>query len=103
LDGNEAQEEKPTDYFTKITPWRYENGGAAKEAAYLPVYSFSLESPSSQPTGSLNTSRVRVFQVEVDPWPLSQNTNYVYNLGVYVENINWFEVASGMGGLKWAL
>jgi hypothetical protein len=103
LDGNEAQEEKPTDYFTKITPWRYENGGAAKEAAYLPVYSFSLESPSTQPTGSLNTSRVRVFQVEVDPWPLSQNTNYVYDLAVYVENINWFEVASGMGGLKWAL
>ena len=103
LDGNEAQEEKPTDYFTKITPWRNEIGGAAKEAAFLPVYSFSLESPSAQPSGSVNTSRVRVFQVEVDPWPLPQNTNYVYDLGVYVENINWFEVASGMGGLKWAL
>ena len=103
LDGNEAQEEKPTDYFTKITPWRNEIGGAAKEAAFLPVYSFSLETPSAQPSGSVNTSRVRVFQVEVDPWPLPQNTNYVYDLGVYVENINWFEVASGMGGLKWAL
>ena len=103
LDGNEIQEEKPVEYFTKVVPWRNVGGGCSLESSYLPIFSFQLESPSTQPSGSVNTSRVRLFQVEVDPYPLPQPTSYVYNLNIYVENINWFEVASGMGGLKWAL
>jgi hypothetical protein len=39
----------------------------------------------------------------VDVFPLPPNTTYSYDLNIYVENINWFEVASGMGGLKYAL
>lgn len=103
MDGNEIQEEKSIDYFTKVVPWRNIRGGSLPEAKYIPIFSFELESPSIQPSGSVNTSRVRVFQVEVDPWPLPQPTLYTYNLSIYVENINWFEVAGGMGGLKWAL
>ena len=103
LDGNEIQEEKTIDYFTKVVPWKNERGGSFREARYIPVFPFCLESPSTQPSGSVNTSRVRLFQIEVDPWALPNPTNYVYNLNIYVENINWFEVASGMGGVKWSL
>ena len=99
-DGNEIQEEKPIDYFTKITPWKTLNG---RPGTKIPVYNFSLHSPDTQPSGSLNTSRVKNFQVEVDFFPLPVNTNYVYDLTIYVENLNWFEVAGGMGGLKYAL
>ena len=99
-DGNEIQEEKPIDFFTKIVPWKTLNG---RPGTKLPVYNFTLHSPDTQPSGSLNTSRIKNFQVEVDFYPLPVNTNYVYDLTIYVENLNWFEVAGGMGGLKYAL
>jgi hypothetical protein len=99
-DGNEIQEEKPIEYFTKITPYKYVDGNPNQ---VIPVYTFTLGSLSTQPMGSLNTSRVRVFQVEVAPYPLSPATTYVYDLWIYVESINFVEIAGGMGGLKYAL
>ena len=99
-DGNEIQQEKTSDYFTKITPWRYMKG---QTKTLFPVYSFSLHSPGVQPSGSINASRIRNFQVEVDVFDLPPNTTYTYDLTIYVENINFFEVASGMGGVKYAL
>jgi hypothetical protein len=99
-DGNELQEEKPIDYFTKINPWKYADG---QPKTLIPIYSFALKSPSPQPSGSINVSRIRNFQVEVDVYPLPTGTTYTYDLSIYVENLNWFEVASGTGGLKYAL
>jgi hypothetical protein len=69
----------------------------------VPVYNFALGSPTTQPSGSVNASRIRNFQVEVDVHPLPTNTNYVYDLNIYVENINFLVIESGMGGLKYAL
>lgn len=99
-DGNEIQEEKPVDYFTKITPWKTLTG---EPEDVLPIYNFALHSPTTQPAGSINASRIRVFQVEVDFYPLPPQTNYVYDLFIYVENLNFFVVEGGMGGLKYAL
>ncbi len=99
-DGNEIQEEKPVDYFTKITLYKYTDGNPQQQ---IPIYTFTLGSLSTQPMGSLNTSRIRVFQVEVAPYQLPPNTTYVYDLNIYVESINFVEIASGMGGLKYAL
>lgn len=99
-DGNEIQEEKPIEYFTKIVPYRHVAGSPK---TLIPIYSFALHSPSIQPSGSINSSRIRNFQVEVDVYPLPINTTYTYNLTIYVENINFFDIASGMGGLKYAL
>jgi hypothetical protein len=99
-DGNELQEEKTAAYFQKVTPWKYANG---LPPTGLLLYPFSLHSPTTQPAGSINCSRIRLFELDVNPWPLPQNTNYVYNLTVFVESINWFTVSGGMGGLKYAL
>jgi hypothetical protein len=99
-DGNEIQQEKPVDYFTRITPFRYLTGDSED---LIPVYSFSLHSPNTQPCGSINTSRIKNFQVEVDVYPLPQNTTYTYNLYLYVESMNWFEVVSGLGSKKYAV
>lgn len=99
-DGNEIQEEKTVDYYTKITPWKSLTGFTNK---MIPVVNFALHSPNTQPAGSLNASRIKNFQVEVDFFPLPVNTTYVYDLTIYVENINFFEVQGGMGGLKYAL
>jgi hypothetical protein len=99
-DGNEIQELKPSSYFTNITPWKYLSGGANRR---LPVYSFELFSPTSQPSGSINSSRIRKFQVDLQVFPLPPNTTYIYSVNFYVENLNFLLVESGMGDNKYAL
>ena len=88
------------DYFTKITQWKTLTG---RGTLGIPIYNFALHSPTTQPSGSINASRIKNFQVEVVVFPLPVDTNYVYNLTIYVENLNFFECAGGMGGLKYAL
>lgn len=100
VEGNEIQQEKPVDYFTRLTPYRYLSGDSEE---FIPVYTFSLHSPTTQPSGSINASRIRNFQVDVDLYPLPANTTYTYNLYIYAESINFFEVASGMGNRKYAV
>jgi hypothetical protein len=103
LDGNELQEEKPVEYYTKVQSYRTLTGASLPESLFLPVVNFSLSSPSDQPSGSINASRIRNFQLDVDPWPLPVPPTYVYELTVFVENYNFFTVESGYGGLKFAL
>ncbi len=99
-DGNELQEQKSSFYFESYTPYRYTTG--IGEPGLL-IYPFALTSPTIQPSGSINASRVRLFEVDVDTWPLPLGTNYIYDITIYVESINWFLISSGMGGLKYAL
>jgi len=99
-DGNEIQEAKPTDFFTKISPYRYTSGFTNAE---LPFYTWAVTSSKIQPSGSFNSSRVRNLQVEMDFYPLPSGTTYTYNLTIYVESINFFVVASGSGAPKYVL
>jgi hypothetical protein len=99
-DGNEIQEQKPIDYFTQLSLYKYASGIGADG---LPIYTFQLTSPGIQPSGSINSSLIRNFQVEVAFWDLPVNPTYTYNLTIYAENINWLIIASGTGGLKFAL
>lgn len=99
-DGNELQEEKPIDYFTQVVPWKYLTGVPDED---LVVYPFGLHSPGTQPDGSINSSRIKLFQIDLIVNTLPANTLYQYDFEVYVENYNWVNIASGMGGLKYAL
>jgi hypothetical protein len=99
VDGNEIQEMKPTSFYTKIVPYRYLDGASNRK---LPVYSFELHSPTSQPAGSINASRIRNFQVDLQVYPLPPNSTYFYSLNVYAEALNFFLVESGMGRMKYA-
>jgi hypothetical protein len=99
-DGNLLQEEKPLEYFTQVVPWKYLTGIPDPE---LLIYPFSLTSPSIQPRGSINSSRIKNLQIDLNVYPISPNMNYNYNISVYIESLNWVTIASGMGGLKYAL
>lgn len=99
-DGNLLQEEKPLEYFTQVVPWKYLTGIPDPE---LLVYPFGLHSPNTQPDGSINSSRIKLFQVDLNVYPLPNNSLYQYNITIYVENLNWVNIASGTGGLKYAL
>lgn len=99
-DGNEIQEMKPTDFFTDYSAYKYVKGTGQ---AGLPLYSFQLQKSATQPSGSINASRIRNFQIDMDFWPLPAAIPYTYNVDIYTENINFLEIVSGMGGLKYAL
>ena len=99
-DGNEIQEQKNADYFIQLSPYRYARG-IGQEGLLL--YSFQLNQTPAQASGSINASRIKNFQIDVDVFPLPVDTTYTYDVTIYVENLNWFEVVSGMGGLKYAL
>lgn len=98
-DGNEIQEQKPTDYFTKISPYRYTSGITNSE---IPIYTWAITSSKIQPSGSFNASLVKNLQAEVEFHSLPIGTNYTYNLTIYVESINFLVIASGSGGPKYA-
>jgi hypothetical protein len=103
LDGNEFQEEKPVAFYTNLQQYRNITGGSSIQSRFLPIINFSLTSPNDQPSGSINASRIRVFQIDFNPWALPPMPTYVYEVTVYVENINFFVVESGYGGIKYAL
>jgi hypothetical protein len=98
-DGNELQEYKSNLFFSELAPFRYLTGGSNRG---LPIYTFELHSPNSQPAGSLNSSRINRLQLDLQVNPLPVNSTYIYGVDVYVENLNFFLVESGMGAPKYA-
>jgi len=98
--GNEIQEQKPYDFLTKIYPFRYTTGSANAE---IPIYTWALTSSKIQPSGSINSSRVTKFQVEIAFNPLFPGANYGYNVDLYVETLNFLVIASGSGAPKYVL
>jgi hypothetical protein len=99
-DGNDVQEIKPIQYFKEVSSWKYATGVFPPGLA---IYSFALDTSKwTKPSGSLNTSRVKNFQIDLDMWPLPQNTQYLIDYGVYVESINFLVIEGGMGGMKYA-
>ena len=99
-DGNEIQEIKPMQYFRELSSWKYATGVFPPGMA---IYSFALDTSKwMRPSGTLNTSRVKKFQVDVDIWPLRTDTNFLMQYDIYVESLNFLVIESGMGGMKYA-
>lgn len=112
--GNEIFEEKAANYFSDIVPYRNCAGnsypslinGIMSPLSVSPIYiySFALNSSNSiQPSGSINTSRINLVNLEINPNSLPADVNYSYNFNVFVESLNFMEIASGMGGMKFAI
>ena len=99
-DGNPLQEEKPVSYYTDLVHWKYLKGNPDSE---IIVYPFTVLSSSMQPNGSLNSSRIRNFQLDLNVFSLPNYSFYQYDISIYVESLNWVNITSGTGGLKYAL
>ena len=68
------------------------------------VYSLAMNSASSvQPSGTINTSKISKIDLEVNTQPLPPDANYTYNFLVFAESLNFLEIASGMGGMKYSI
>jgi hypothetical protein len=111
--GTEIFEEKSANYFSEIMPYRSNIGngyahllnGLLSQTALYPIYSYSfaLNSGALQPSGSINTSRISKIDLEVDVQSLPVDANYAYNFTVFAESINFLEIASGLGGMKYSI
>ena len=112
--GNEIFEEKHANYFSDIVPYRYSSGNgypfllsgllAPNALAPIYLYSFALNSNSAvQPSGTINTSRITKLDLEVDVQQLPTDANYSYEFTVFAESLNFLEIASGLGGMKYSI
>jgi hypothetical protein len=55
-----------------------------------------------QPKGTLNTSRIDNFYIDIDVEPIPTLANYTYEIQVFVETLNFLEITNGLAGLKFA-
>jgi hypothetical protein len=110
--GNELFEEKPANYYELHAPFLTTSGGVGlnpgvkPDDVFGPLYHipFGLNgSDHEQPSGTLNTSRLREFQLEVNPWPIDPKAPFVYDFTIYIESINLVKFTNGMGGLAFAV
>lgn len=112
--GNELFEEKPAKFYEVQAPYMTTAGSGISgmnptvnpDDIMGPLYQipFALNgSDHEQPSGSLNTSRLREIQLEVTPWPLAIGSPYVFDFTVYVESMNMIRITNGMGGLAYAV
>lgn len=101
-------------YFTEYVPYKYlggnsmpsENMGLAAQYEMWPihVYSFALRgSDAKQPSGTLNASQINKLQFEYDVEAIPVGALYTYDVTLIMETMNYLDIASGMGGLKFAL
>jgi hypothetical protein len=100
-------------YFSEYVPYRYLQGagapfqdyGLASQSEMWPIftYSFALHASNvEQPTGTLNTSRIDRLEIDIDVEPIPVLANYTYEIQAFVETLNFLEISSGLGGLKFA-
>lgn len=115
--GNELFEARDGAFFADYVASRTAGGGASSLAlsgllapsAFYPVYSYAFALQphhATQPSGSLNASRLSAVQLEVElptPPPRTGAMAFDYDLTVWAESLNFFEVAAGMGGMKFAV
>jgi len=114
LAGNELQEEKLAKFFEVQVPYMTTkgsgasglNGGLKPDDIMGPLYQMTFALNASdhlQPSGTLNTSRIREVQLEVQPWDLDPYSPFAYDFTVYCETINTVKFTNGMGGLGFAI
>jgi hypothetical protein len=114
--GNELFEEKAAEYYEVHTPYYTAVGGGMNgltagssvrpSDVFGPLYHmpFALRSSDhDQPSGSLNMSRLREIQLEVETWPVPVDSPYTYDFTVFVESMNVVKYLNGMAGLAFAV
>lgn len=99
LNGMDRFEEKDATYFNLIQPYQHHT---VIPKAGIYVYSFSLYPESFQPSGACNMSRIKKVQLKTEVCQLPIDTDYNYDLTVYVISYNFLRITSGLGGLAFS-
>jgi hypothetical protein len=111
--GQPLFDSEDSNYFTDYVSYQYLRGntapfddyGLASQSEMWPLHCFSFAIDGSsveQPMGTLNTSRIDRLEMDLDVEPIPVGARYTYELQVFVETLNFLEISSGLGGLKFA-
>jgi hypothetical protein len=111
--GTALFESQDSKYFSEFVAYKNLKGdslpfydyGLLAQVELSPVYTYSFALQGSeveQPTGTLNISRIDRLDLDVDVTPIPVGANYTYELQIYVEVLNFLEISSGLGGIKFA-
>jgi len=111
--GQPLFDSEDSNYFTEYVSYQYLRGntapfddyGLASQSEMWPIHCFSFAIDGSsveQPMGTLNTSRIDRLEMDLDVEPIPIGARYTYELQVFVETLNFLEISSGLGGLKFA-
>lgn len=113
--GNEMYEARPASFFEhhqaftgtpQVGSAVTAGSGIRPEDVIGPLYqmNFALNAADHcQPSGSLNASRLREIQLEVEPWALDPYSLYAVDFTVFCENLNVVKYLNGMAGLAFAI
>jgi len=92
INGQERFQERDAEYFRLVQPF-YHHSRVPKSFIYS--YSFSINPESTQPSGSLNFSRIDNAHLTLK----CVDNIKASNVNVYAINYNILKIMSGMGGL----
>jgi hypothetical protein len=114
INGHDRQSTRSGSWYNRVVPYQC---ASSKPAAGIYMYSFSLRPNESQPSGSINFSRidssVLILELKKTTKPdfanvLTEEETYANvegnctNLLVFAESFNILRILSGMGGLAYS-
>ena len=98
FNGLNRIEDKDSAYYSLVQPWQH-HSGCSRDGVY--VYSFAINPEEHQPSGSVNASRIKRFQLVMNAVRPLDNT-YEFSATVYAVNYNILRISSGLAGLLYA-
>jgi len=108
LDGYDRFMDRSPQYFRLQQP--YEHHTATPVNSFIYNYSFALQPENSQPTGTMNASRIDSIVWQIQMNPILNNPNLASgeqrgncHIVVYGHNYNIFRVINGFGGLLFTI
>lgn len=102
LDGKDRFAERDAGYFRLVQSWQHHTVGLYNDYIYL--YCFALRPEDTQPSGSMNASRIDsiVLQLTLNQ-NISANDRGDIDCMVYAVNHNVLRIAEGFGGLVFTI
>jgi hypothetical protein len=99
LNNNDRVQEKDPLYYRYVQPSEHHTRVPGDEnGKHIYVYSFALAPESSQPSGSLNFSRIEHVHLKVK---FGAPTTDEMEMLIFARNINSVNVESGVSNVKW--
>lgn len=108
LDGKDRFQTREPSYFRLEQPYNHHTTTPVKSFIYN--YSFALRPEDSQPTGTMNASRIDsiIWQFEMNPLLMNPSIDCTQQRGncrivIYAHNYNVFRIINGFGGLLFTI
>lgn len=98
FNGNDRFALKDNHFFNYLQPYKYHTN---TPSSGVNVYSFALNPEDSQPSGTVNTSRLNSLQLEINTRSINSSNTYDfgYEIFVFALNVNVLRIMGGIGGL----